>query len=106
MLRRHPTSIALTQEDIATYDDTRDARAARLHHQFWGGGGENVDPAASTAYNQNGNGNGAGRGGQGDDPSDELKPLPGAQGARSQQGGRSEQDVRREREGRIMGAGR
>ena len=103
MLRRHPTSITLTQEDIATYDDTRDVRAARLNHLLWGGLAENFDPAAYNHNARTGNGNGVGRQGdgkqgqQGDDPNDELKPLPGS---------RSEHEIRREREGRIMGGAR
>lgn len=97
MLRRHPTAIALTHEDIATYDDTHDQRAARLN-QFWGAG-ENVDPHAAATSTHDGNDAADGR----VDPSDELKPLPGPQGARGP--GRSEQEIRREREGRIMGGG-
>ena len=79
MLRRHPTQITLTSEDIATYDDTCAQRAARLNRQ------ENVNPApeklVKTADGKI-------------DPNDELKPLPGVRGGR---------DVAREREQRIMG---
>lgn len=83
MLRRHPTQITLTSEDIATYDDTRLQRAARLNRQ------ENVNPINSTTQ-----GNPTKSGDGKVDPNDELKPLPGARGAR---------DLAREREQRIMG---
>ena len=79
MLRRHPTQISLTSEDIATYDDTQAQRAARLHRQ------ENVAPQQATNT----------KAGDGKiDPNDELKPLPGSRGGR---------DLAREREQRIMG---
>ena len=86
MLRRQPTQITLTPEDIAAYDDTRAQRAARLN--FW----ENVDPNQA-------NNNASGKPAEGKiDPNDELKPLP-VQGGR----GRSGADLAREREQRIMG---
>ncbi|KAF6229938.1 hypothetical protein HO133_004275 [Letharia lupina] len=53
MLRRKPTTITLTTEDVAAYDD---ARAATNDRQ------ENVKPT-----------DGDGK----VDPNDELKPLPG-----------------------------
>ena len=59
MLRRKPTTITLTSEDIAAYDDNRAAERNRR---------ENVSP------------NNAGGATKGDgklDPNDELKPLPG-----------------------------
>ena len=79
MLRRQPTQIGLTSEDIAAYDDTRAQRAARLNRQ------ENTKPApglTAKAINEK------------IDPNDELKPLPGSRGGR---------DIAREREQRIMG---
>ena len=61
MLRRKPTTITLTSEDIAAYDDSR---AAERNRQ------ENVSP--------NHTGSGAAAKGDGKlDPNDELKPLPG-----------------------------
>lgn len=60
MLRRNPTSIPLTSEDIAAYDDRR---AAERNQQ------ENVQP--------NSTGGGAAKSDGKADPSDELKPLPG-----------------------------
>lgn len=57
MLRRKPTTITLTSEDIAAYDDSRAAERNRM---------ENVRPSSAAA--------------KGDgkvDPNDELKPLPG-----------------------------
>ena len=78
MLRRHPTQITLTSEDIATYDDTRAQRAARLHKM------ENINLSEGTKKTGEGK----------IDPNDELKPLPGARGGR---------DLAREREARIMG---
>lgn len=59
MLRRKPTIITLTSEDIAAYDDNRAAERNRK---------ENVNP------------NNTGSAAKGDgkvDPNDELKPLPG-----------------------------
>lgn len=56
MLRRKPTAITLTSEDVATYEDSR---AAKAH-----GTAENTKSskdAQSGVF----------------DPSDELKPLPG-----------------------------
>ena len=53
MLRRKPTTITLTSEDIAAYDDTRAAERNRL---------ENVKPNKNDGKV---------------DPNDELKPLPG-----------------------------
>ena len=79
MLRRHPTQIGLTSEDIATYDDNRAQRDARLNQQ------ENINPAHGSnnkATNDR------------IDPNDELKPLPGSRVGR---------DIAREREQRIMG---
>ena len=61
MLRRKPTTITLTSEDIAAYDDNR---ATERNRQ------ENVTP----------NNTGSGTAAKGDgklDPNDELKPLPG-----------------------------
>ena len=58
MLRRKPTSITLTSEDIATYEDHRLAERNRQ---------ENGNRAMSTPTKGDGK----------KDPNDELKPLPG-----------------------------
>lgn len=63
MLRRKPTTITLSPEDIAAYDDNRAARNNRL---------ENVNP-----NNPNNNTASAAKGDGKVDPNDELKPLPG-----------------------------
>ena len=55
MLRRKPTTITLTSEDIAAYDDSR---AAERNRQ------ENVEPDPAKGDGKL-------------DPNDELKPLPG-----------------------------
>ncbi|MCJ1455940.1 hypothetical protein MMC28_006297 [Mycoblastus sanguinarius] len=84
MLRRKPTAITLTSEDIAAYDDSR---AERNRQQQ-----ENVNPAngmSSGGMSSGGKSSGGGEStpggskttpGKGDgkvDPNDELKPLPG-----------------------------
>lgn len=56
MLRRKPTAIHLTSEDLAIYEDRKDNPTRQ----------ENM-----AQRNANGNGTGA------IDPNDELKPLPG-----------------------------
>ena len=58
MLRRKPTAITLTSEDIAAYEDHRLAERSRQ---------ENVNPANRTPAKSDGK----------IDPNDELKPLPG-----------------------------
>ena len=60
MLRRKPTTITLTSEDIAAYDDSR---AANHNRQ------ENVNPNNAVGAAAKGDGK--------VDPNDELKPLPG-----------------------------
>lgn len=62
MLRRKPTSIILTTEDVATYIESRRREAL--------GVGENTNP------NNDNNPSATGEGGK-PDPNDELKPLPG-----------------------------
>ncbi|KAG0651494.1 hypothetical protein D0Z07_2016 [Hyphodiscus hymeniophilus] len=62
MLRRKPTAITLTTEDVAVYEDTRAREAfqreqAALHAQ------QNVTPQQKSNQNR--------------DPNDELRPLPG-----------------------------
>lgn len=63
MLRRKPTSIILTTEDVATYVDSRRREAL--------GVGENRNP-----NNDNNPSSATGESGK-LDPNDELKPLPG-----------------------------
>lgn len=58
MLRRKPTTITLTSEDIAAYDDSRAAERNRM---------ENVKPSSAATTKGDGK----------VDPNDELKPLPG-----------------------------
>ena len=85
MLRRKPTAITLSQEDIAAYDDSHATRAARLNRQ------ENLAPQSI---------NGPGKDADSKvDPDDELKPLPGTRVG----GGRNGVDREREREARILG---
>lgn len=60
MLRRKPTTITLTSDDIATYDDKRAAERNRK---------ENVTPNNTSGAAARGDGK--------VDPNDELKPLPG-----------------------------
>ncbi|TAQ87498.1 hypothetical protein B7494_g4194 [Chlorociboria aeruginascens] len=64
MLRRKPTAITLTTEDIATYEDTR-AREALAREQAAMQAEEEAQ-LAIPHQNQNVR-----------DPGDELKPLPG-----------------------------
>lgn len=59
MLRRKPTAITLTSEDVAAYEDARRA-ASNI---------ENYNP--NTSFTNDGRASGA------VDPNDELKPLPG-----------------------------
>ena len=83
MLRRKPTAITLTSEDVATYEDS----LAQRNRQ------ENERAARQSP----------GKEGPRIDPNDELKPLPGdrARVARSTTGGTASSTA--EREARIMG---
>ncbi|KAE8451046.1 hypothetical protein EG329_004718 [Mollisiaceae sp. DMI_Dod_QoI] len=65
MLRRKPTAITLTTEDIAIYEDAR-AREAQLREQ-----------AAHEARMQEQQGMPMNQKSQNRDPNDELRPLPG-----------------------------
>ena len=58
MLRRKPTAITLTSEDITAYEDHRLAERNKQ---------ENINPANRTPAKSDGK----------IDPNDELKPLPG-----------------------------
>ncbi|MCJ1320267.1 hypothetical protein MMC15_005605 [Xylographa vitiligo] len=72
MLRRAPTAITLTPEDIAAYEDTRLARLARLAQQAHASRENTVASEASGP----GRRQSQSRTGE-PDPSDELRPLPG-----------------------------
>jgi hypothetical protein len=85
MLRRKPTSITLTTEDVAIYEDTR----ARENHQREQADLQAQMQAQGTPQNKNQNIR---------DPNDELRPLPGDR-ARAQQ-----VKTREERLG-LMGGG-
>lgn len=72
MLRRKPTAITLTTEDVSAYEDRYaqeeyDARHGTNMRQ------QNVDQNQNPHLSLHGNLNGGGI----RDPSDELKPLPG-----------------------------
>ncbi|TVY49815.1 hypothetical protein LOCC1_G000446 [Lachnellula occidentalis] len=77
MLRRKPTAITLTTEDVAIYEDAR-AREAVLREQ------QAQAQAQAQAHAQRQNQNLR-------DPSDELRPLPGDR-AKQQQGVVEERD--------------
>lgn len=87
MLRRKPTSIILTTEDVATYVDSRRREALGL--------GENTNPN----NNNDNNSSATGEGGK-LDPNDELKPLPGDKAKINRVGGGV---VGSSREERILG---
>ena len=61
MLRRPPTNITLTQEDIAAYEDARAREAAEAARA------RGEEPVKTSATARNGP----------VDPNDELRPLPG-----------------------------
>jgi anaphase-promoting complex subunit CDC26 len=67
MLRRKPTAITVTSEDLSAFED------ARLHQNDRTMENDNPD-ASSTAVNNNNN---KSPGVKSIDPNDELKPLPG-----------------------------
>jgi hypothetical protein len=62
MLRRRPTAITLTTEDVARYEDER-AREALQREQAALQARQNVTPQQKNNQNR--------------DPNDELRPLPG-----------------------------
>ena len=68
MLRRPPTTITLTNEDVTLYDDTRDERAARLASQSTFKSNPQSTPKRENVNPQNaltGNAPKGGRGGDG-----------------------------------------
>lgn len=86
MLRRKPTSIILTTEDVTTYIESRRREAL--------GVGENTNP-----NNDNNPSSATGEGGK-PDPNDELKPLPGGKARINRIGGGV---IGSSREERILG---
>lgn len=66
MLRRKPTAIAITNEDLASFEDTRLRQLAAQ---------ENKTPSQSQTQSQHTRGESSASANV--DPSDELKPLPG-----------------------------
>jgi hypothetical protein len=88
MLRRKPTAITLTTEDIATYEDRR-AREAHLREQAEYQAQLLAEQNAGTPVNKNQNIR---------DPGDELRPLPPSE--------RSRVKTREERLGLVGGSSR
>ena len=90
MLRRKPTSITLTSEDVAAYEDSLTQQRARAENER----------AAARARPSPGK-----DGSTKIDPNDELKPLPGdrARVARGATAGGGAASSAAEREARIMG---
>lgn len=86
MLRRKPTAITLTSEDVAAYEESR--RTASFTRMA-----ENANPNERPG----GAGGGGGPGGGAVDPNDELKPLPGDKARIVRTGGAAS------REERILG---
>lgn len=99
MLRRNPTAITLTPEDVAAYEESRRAASSSTRTA------ENANPneghsSAGGGGNGGGGGAGGGAGGGGSgvmDPNDELKPLPGDKARIVRTGGSTT------REERILG---
>lgn len=90
MLRRKPTAITLTSEDVAAYEDSLSQRARAENEQ--------VAARARPSPGKDGSNK--------IDPNDELKPLPGdrarvARGTTGSVGGGTSSAA--EREARIMG---
>lgn len=85
MLRRKPTAITLTSEDVAAYEESRRTASIRT--------AENANPNERPG----GAGGGGGTGGGAVDPNDELKPLPGDKARIVRTGGAAS------REERILG---
>ena len=94
MLRRNPTALTITSEDIAAFEDAHARRLAYAKYQKtgedpngWftgGGGGEAQEMREENNVNMN----------MATDPNDELKPLPGDKAR-----------IVRTREERIIGGG-
>jgi len=90
MLRRLPTALTVSPEDVAAFEEALQRRVAFTHYQKTG---EDPDGlfTGQTQQNQKNSEDIA----KVLDPNDELKPLPGEQAR-----------IVRGREERIMGAGR
>lgn len=99
MLRRNPTAITLTSEDVAAYEESR--RAASSSTRMAENANPNEGPGSAGGGGSGGGGGGGGAGGEGGsgvvDPNDELKPLPGDKARIVRTGGSTS------REERILG---
>ena len=89
MLRRKPTAITLTSEDVAAYEDSL---LARMREE------NNKPQSASSPMRQT-----PGKEGAKIDPNDELKPLPGDRARISRIGASGGAHQGASREERIMG---
>jgi hypothetical protein len=100
MLRRKPTAITITAEDITAFEEAHARRMAYLRYRKTGEDPDGlfrdgVDPATSSSKTSDGDARGVqqmGGGAAAIDPNDELKPLPGDKAR-----------IVRGREERIMG---
>ena len=83
MLRRKPTALTITSEDILSFEDTHARRLAYLRYKKTGEDPEGLfrDGNATTGTQDTnatrGNSEGSSKGNGAKDPNDELKPLPG-----------------------------
>ena len=98
MLRRKPTAITITSEDITAFEEAHARRVAYLHYRktgedpeglFRNGAGPELQTSGTDTQMS---GSGGGEQGAAIDPNDELKPLPGDKAR-----------IVRGREERIMG---
>lgn len=71
MLRRKPTAIAITSEDLTAFEDARLQKLAREAANNGNNIGSQAQVQAQASYVQSSSANTK------FDPSDELKPLPG-----------------------------
>jgi len=94
MLRRAPTALTISPEDIQAYDDALSRRLAYAHFKKTGQDPGMLFGSADSSDGGVGKDGGGERGKTVTDPSDELKPLPGGK-ARIVRGGVE----------RVMGAG-
>ena len=89
MLRRNPTALTISPEDLAAFEESHVRRIAHLHYQKTG-----EDPNGCFTQNQQqAIHQSQYTQGQAYDPNDELKPLPGDKAR-----------IVRSREERIVGA--
>ncbi|KAJ9658270.1 hypothetical protein H2198_003843 [Neophaeococcomyces mojaviensis] len=90
MLRRLPTALTISPEDVTAFEEALQRRVAYAHYQKTGEDPEGLFTGQAQQKNKSGE-----KGGKVVDPNDELKPLPGEQAR-----------IVRGREERIMGTGR